>query len=141
MDQQRAQIFVAALGDPQKPWLAAGRMLPWNEAEPSAKITPTRESRPIAYGGDEGRGVQGADPGDRDQTAARLVDPGVFDEFPVEGADTTVKYRPLLTQLDNETTDAAVRHELRVGDQRIDAPLQFAASLGDGHSALEQNGA
>ncbi len=116
-------------------------MLPWNQAEPGAKITPARESRPIAYGGEEGRGVQGADPGDRGQTAARLVDPGVFDEFPVEGASTTVKCRPLLTQLDDETTDAAVRHELRVGDQRIDAPLQFAACLGDGHAALEQNGA
>ena len=44
VDQQLAQIVVAALGDADQTWLAAGRDLPWHQPEPGRQITSTGES-------------------------------------------------------------------------------------------------
>ena len=43
MDEQLAQVFVAAFGDAQEARLAAGRHLAWHQPEPSRKIASTGE--------------------------------------------------------------------------------------------------
>src|SRR4051794_25665291 len=55
VDQQLAQIRVAALADPAEPLLAAARMLLWNQADPGGKVPPRSEESRIADGGRQRR--------------------------------------------------------------------------------------
>ena len=48
MDQQFAQIYVPALADAEKPWLAAGCRLTRNQAKPRRKIATVLECLRLA---------------------------------------------------------------------------------------------
>src|SRR5690606_39574211 len=51
VDQQRAQVAVAALGDlPQPPLLARG-MLAWHQAQPRRQVPTATESRQVSGAG------------------------------------------------------------------------------------------
>ena len=61
VDEQGAQIGVAALGDAQQPRLAASGMLPGNQAEPSPKIPGFGDAACVAHRRDQRRCVQNPD--------------------------------------------------------------------------------
>ena len=56
VNQQLAQIFVAALADAEQLRFAAGRELPWNQTEPGGEIATAIEAFRLTDGGDERRG-------------------------------------------------------------------------------------
>src|SRR3954468_15630664 len=55
MDQQLAQVLVSSLADPHESWLAAGRRLPRNQAQPCRKIATMFESLGLADGCNQSR--------------------------------------------------------------------------------------
>src|ERR1700678_400287 len=54
MNQLLAQVFVAALADPEQLRLATGRELTRNQAEPRGEIAPAVEAFRPTHGGDQG---------------------------------------------------------------------------------------
>src|SRR5271155_2626132 len=69
MDQLPAQVFVAALADPEQLRLAASCELTGNQAEPRGEIAPTVEAFRPTDGGDKGGCDDRADAWDRGQPA------------------------------------------------------------------------
>src|SRR3954451_11464691 len=65
VDQQLAQIRVAALADPAEPLLATARMLLWNQADPGGKVPPRGKGSRIANRGRQCRGGNRSNAGDR----------------------------------------------------------------------------
>jgi hypothetical protein len=67
VNEQAAQMLVAALGDAHQHLAIAAGMLPRNETDPGCQMPPVLEFRPIADSGDDRRGGLRADalnPGD-----------------------------------------------------------------------------
>src|SRR6185295_12418726 len=64
-DEKPAQIFVAHLRYPPKPFLAAARMLQWREAQPGGELSSGAELVRISDGSGERRGTDGAHSRDR----------------------------------------------------------------------------
>lgn len=60
-DQQGSQVRIAASGDVAEASLAAGRVLPWHEAEPGGELPPIGELVGIADTSDESRGAERPD--------------------------------------------------------------------------------
>src|SRR5438552_11937118 len=56
LDEERAQILAAALGDAPEDRLATGAVLPGHETQPRAKVTAAFEGLARAYRRDHGRG-------------------------------------------------------------------------------------
>ena len=55
MDQKRAQVFVASFADSHEPWLATGRRLTRDQAQPCRKITSMFECFGLADSGNQSR--------------------------------------------------------------------------------------
>ena len=70
MDQLLAQVFVAALADPEQLWLAASGELSRDQTEPCGEIPSTVEALRLTNSGDKGGSDNRPDPGDRDQPAS-----------------------------------------------------------------------
>ena len=51
LDEERAQVPAAALGDASEDRLATGAVLPGHKAEPSAEVTAALEARGLAFRG------------------------------------------------------------------------------------------
>ena len=56
VDEDLAEVDVAALADAEQLRLAAGRILSWHETEPSSKVTALSKGRAVADGGNDSRG-------------------------------------------------------------------------------------
>src|SRR5262249_8365401 len=61
VDQNPAQILVAALGYPAQAMFAAGGILPWHQAQPGRELSPTAEAARFYHRGGEGCGDDRAD--------------------------------------------------------------------------------
>ena len=95
MDQLPAQVFVAALADPEQLRLAAGRELTGNQAEPRGEIAPALEALSLAGGGDKGGCDDRADAWDCHQPASLFVLLHPADELGIEGCDPSIDLGPL----------------------------------------------
>ncbi len=105
LDQHFAKIFAPALGDSKEPRLAAGRLLPWHEAEPCGEITAAGEGTCISDGCDKSRRVQRPNAGNGDQPPRMLVLAGCW-------TNSLSKRHPLSKQLpalSHVTDEFAVR--------------------------------
>ena len=56
VDEDLAEVDVAALADAEQLRLAAGRILSWHDTEPSSKVTALSKGRAVADGGNDSRG-------------------------------------------------------------------------------------
>ena len=73
MDQQLAQVLVSSLADPHESWLAAGRRLTRNQAQPCRKIATMFESLGLANGCNQSRRNRHADTRNRYQSPSIFV--------------------------------------------------------------------
>src|SRR6202044_3632655 len=87
MDHLPAQVFVAALADPEQLRLAAGRELTGNQAEPRGEIAPALEALSLADGGDKGGCDDRADAWDRRQPVGLFVLLRPANELSIKGCD------------------------------------------------------
>jgi hypothetical protein len=68
-----SQVAVTLLGDRSKLLFAAGRILSWNQPNPGGKITTRPERLRIRDSGGNSARANDADPGDAQQSLARLI--------------------------------------------------------------------
>ena len=144
MDQQAAQIPVAAFRDPQQPVLPPGRVLPRYQAEPGRALPTVAEHARIPHGGQQHGGRHRAHPGDRHQQLRLLVLPGYLLNHPVVFLHPPVHVHQLVVQLRQHIQEpgwqgdvgrAAVAQDLR--HRRPDPP----AALGNLDAVLGQQAA
>src|SRR5439155_23032578 len=67
MDEEFAQIAIAAFANPQQARLTSSRVLAWHQTQPGSKLPAVFERAGIADGGHQGRRAQGPNPRDRHQ--------------------------------------------------------------------------
>src|SRR5829696_409083 len=104
MDQERAQVGIASLSDPEKPRPAASRRLTGHEAQPGSEIARPAEGLARTDCGDERRRVESAEAGDGSETARGLVFTSSRHELGRERRDATVELTPFEAHvLDQET--------------------------------------
>ena len=94
MDQERAQVGIASLGDPEKPRPAAGRRLTGHEAQPGSEIARPAEGLARADRGDERGRVESAEARDGGEPPRGLVFPGSRHELGRERRDAMVELGP-----------------------------------------------
>src|SRR6202046_3710600 len=142
MDQLPAQVFVAALADPEQLWLAAGRELTGNQAEPRSEIAPALEALSLADGGDKGGWDDRANAWDCRQPASLFVLLHPADELGIEGCDPSIDLGPLRPSVGDEhdhpraqSCSALLIHQH--GQELLELPL----ALRRDYSSLQQNGA
>lgn len=73
MDEERAQVAVAALDDASDPVLVTARRHAWREPEAGREVACRLELACITYCGDQGRGRQRFDPGNPCETSPGLA--------------------------------------------------------------------
>ncbi|WP_245243269.1 hypothetical protein [Pararhodobacter sp. SW119] len=73
MDQQRANVAVSPLADPEQPGLSAARNLPGHQTQPSSKVPAVPETAPVADCGDQRRRRDRTDPLDLSDALTRRV--------------------------------------------------------------------
>ena len=114
VDQELAQIFVAALADPEQLRLAASGELLWDQAEPGGEIPPTIEAFRPADSGHQRGGDRWPNARNRCQATSLFVLSRPVDELGVKGCNPLIELSPLR---------AGVR------DQQNYAWAQFRAAL------------
>src|ERR1700757_3866939 len=62
VDEDLAQVDVAAFADAEQPRLASSRVLPRHDTEPRGKVASLPEGCAVADGGNDGRGYDRPDP-------------------------------------------------------------------------------
>jgi hypothetical protein len=62
VDEDLAQVDVAAFADAEQPCLASSRILPWHDTEPRSKVASLSKGCAVADGGNDGRGHDRSDP-------------------------------------------------------------------------------
>ena len=100
MDQLPAQVFVAALADPEQLRLAAGRELTGNQAEPRGEIALALSA--LADRGDKGGCDDRADAWNCHQPASLFVLLHPADELGVERRDPSIEFGPLRASVGDE---------------------------------------
>src|SRR3954468_16933438 len=145
MDQQSAQIDVAAFADPEQPWLASRRNLAWHQAEPGGQIAAARERGSIANRSRQRRRVQDADARDGRQPPGRGIGLGYCRELIIKRGDAPVELGPLRTHVLDQRTNPRAEGErgwqlAALVEQHCQGLLQLAPSLWGGEAALEQHG-
>ena len=142
MDQLPAQVFVAALADPEQLWLAAGGELSGNHTEPCGEIPSTVEALRLTDSGDKGGGDDRADAGDRHQPTSLFVLLHPADELGVESRDPSIKLGPLRASVgdehDHPWAQACSALLIHQDAQKL---LELPLALRRDHPALKQNGA
>src|SRR5262245_40973454 len=103
LDQQRAEILAAALGDATKDGPAAGAVLSRHQAEPGRKIAPALKGLSHADRGDDAGGDDRSDPRYAHQALAFGLDLAEFFDRTGDGLDALVQPAPVFI----ETNDAA----------------------------------
>src|SRR5580704_7364537 len=91
LDQQRAQVFAAPLGDTAKDRAPAGAVLSRHEAEPSAKVAPTVKGLAGADRGDKAGRDQWSDTRHGHQPLARGLDAAEFFNLAGDRLDALVQ--------------------------------------------------
>src|SRR3954452_20782442 len=99
MDQQSAQIEVAAFADPEQPWLASRRNLAWHQDEPGGQISAARERGSIANRSRPRRRLQDPDARDGRQPPGRGIGLGYLRELVIKRVDAPVELGPLRTHV------------------------------------------
>ena len=94
MDQQCAQVGVAALCNAEEPGLAASCRLTRDEAEPGGKITGSAERLACANRGDQRRRVESAEARDGREPTRGVLPPSPRHELGRERLDTTIQFAP-----------------------------------------------
>src|ERR1700735_4682219 len=142
VDQLPAQVFVAALADPEQLRLAASCELTGNQAEPRGEIAPALEALSLANGGDKGGCDDRADAWDCHQPASLFVLLHPADELGIEGCDPSIDLGPLRPSVGDEhdhpraqSCSAPLIHQH--GQELLELPL----ALRRDYSSLQQNGA
>ena len=70
VDQQCSEVCIAPLADSEKALFAAGRILPWNKAEPRGKLSTVPERRRVSYARHQRRRAERPDARDGFQALA-----------------------------------------------------------------------
>lgn len=95
MDQELAQIAVAALADAKQPGFAARAGLPRDQSQPRREIAASGKSPGITHGRYKCRDIEDANSGDRRQSSCRFFGIQLRSKLMVECFDPP---RPLLSQ-------------------------------------------
>lgn len=118
VDELLAQIAVAAGTDAQELRPTAARMLPWHQPDPGGENATAAELARVAGGGDQGRGDDSPDAGQRRQPAAHLPLPAQRDEPGLQ-----------LTQLIQQVAEQLNRQGGQLGRGLIEDRGDLAADL------------
>src|SRR5580704_6920429 len=106
MDQVLAKIAIAAFADAEQARLAAGRYLAGRQSEPRRHVPSTPKGPGVANGGDQRRGVDRPDPGNRHQASHRLFIPRHLDKLFVKDRNTLVEGTPFGAQIFDQRPNA-----------------------------------
>src|SRR5215210_3555497 len=125
--QQTADIGVAGLRDAAQSFLAAARMLPWDQPQPCRQLAAVPERRWIGDRGGNRRGCDRTDAGDSGEVAAGFVRFVPGEDSPLQRVNTFVAFVNLISDLPKR--GAGQLRYLRVveaGDELLDlaAPLR-----------------
>ena len=109
MDQQLAQVLVSSLADPHESWLAAGRRLTRNQAQPCRKIATMFESLGLANGCNQSRRNRHADTRNRYQSPSIFVLLRPAYELRIKFSDSPIKFLPLGANVGNQRLEEIAR--------------------------------
>ena len=139
MNQQLAQVGVAALADAEQPVAAAGGMLAGYQAEEGRQAPAiTEQARVAADGGDQGGGDQGTDAGDGHQALGRLALAGEGGNLGVIRGDPRVEVTPLVGQALEAGAEQGAQAILGVLQDLRQAGPDVGASLGDDDAVFRE---
>ena len=139
MDQQVAQIGVAALADAEQPVMAAGGMLAGYQAEEGRQAPAiTEQARVAADGGEQGGGDQGADAGDGHQALGRFALAGEGGNLGVILGHPLVEVTQLVRQALEAGTEQRAEAILGVLQHRRQARPHLGTAMGDNEAVLRE---
>src|SRR5215203_6805164 len=142
MDQQRAQVGVAALRDAEEPGLAARRRLTRDEAEPSGKITGSAERLACADRCDQRRRVESAEARDGGKPTRGGVLASTRYELGRKRLDATIQLAPLQAHVLDQKAGARAQERRRLARpiEKLEQVLfEATPSLGDHDAALQEH--
>ena len=139
MDQERAQVDVAALRDAAEPGLAAGGHLPRHQPEPGREIARAREVLRLADRRGQRGGVERADARDRRQPPRRRRGARHLDELAVERRDAGVELGPLAAHLVGELPHPRAQPRPFGAEQVCERESERPPSLRHRDATLEQD--
>src|SRR6516162_6026885 len=102
VDEQSAQVAVAASTDPQKLGLTSSRVLARYQAEPSRQIACPAERGSIVHSGNERSCRERADAGNGHQSSRRRIRPRPGDKLGIERPDGLIDASPLFPKIANQ---------------------------------------
>ena len=117
MDQQRAQIGVAALADAKQSRLAAAGRLPGHQAQPGGKLSSVLEVLGITDGRDERTGSDRADAGNLLELAACLALAVRSLDLCLEFTDLAIEFLEVIEQTLDQQPKAAWQFVARILDE------------------------
>ena len=98
MDQNLAEVHVAALADAEQLRLASGRVLAWDDAEPRSKVPAPTKGGAVADRRDDGRRHNRPDPGNLTDAGAPCIAGGDPFQLIAERFDLLFNELPLPPQ-------------------------------------------
>ena len=96
LDQQRAQVVVAAFGDAPQTGLAAAGVLAWHQAQPGAELVAALELLEVTHAGGQRRRTEFADPDDFGRTLGRRAAAHMLADLLVAPAQVLVEFAPMI---------------------------------------------
>src|SRR6516162_7399228 len=99
VDEQSAQVAVAASTDPQKLRLTSSRVLARYQAEPSRQIACPAERGSIVHSGNERSCRERADAGNGHQSSRHRIRPRPGDKLGIERPDALIDASPLFPKI------------------------------------------
>ncbi len=126
MDQQRAQIHVAALADPAQLYMAPGAIMAGHHAQPGRYLPSVFEVLRIAHRGDQCARGEGSDAGNRLELAACLVVPVPQRDLALQFPDLPVHVFQVLTQPLHPTVYRMLQEADTIGVFQVESRAQMA---------------
>lgn len=138
VDEQRAQVGIAALADAQKRRLAAGGVLPGHDAQPGRQLPAVLEVAGIPDRGRHRRGRERAETRNGRQLLAGRVLPMPQLDFGAQLADLAVEFPEVVEQARDEQAEVARQVVLAVLDDLGHPPQELADPLREGKAVFGQ---
>ncbi len=138
LDEERAQMPVAALRDAAEDGAVAGRHLPRHETEPSREVAPAPECRSVADRRRHGARRQRPDAGNAHQPLASLVAGGQGLDLGRQIVDTGIEMPPVTAQALDHADHSSRQRIVRLRQDLRQRPAQSLRTLTDRNAALQQ---
>lgn len=141
MNKQGAQIYVTALADAQKRWLASARMLPRHKAKPSRELPAVVEAVRIGDGSHQGARPQWPDARNLLEPEAQFAAAMPSFDVVLEFVNQLVQFLQVLGQASNQLAERPWQLIARVFEQTGDLLGDVADALRNDQSELAEQAA